>query len=950
MPSFAQTTIAFQGGEAGDCWGYTGGTLNNTTVRTGSNSLRVGRSGENTTLTYNTVNLSGYSSVNLSLYHRVNCGSGPGMDTREGALIEVQLNGSGTWVDIGKISGFGDHCYQWNSSQGGVAGGNVNWVLPNPLTYSVPAGTTSLSLRVQSLNKGSSGTLTTSNVALYSRSDEGFYVDDVTLTGTATFLPPTIAITTPTNPACQGQSVTFTATTQNTSSLPFAVDYQWYVNGVVVPGQNQSTYTTSSLANGALVTAVLRHCNTPIDTSAAITMVILPPPTAYAFTGPTTICEGNSATFILANSDLGQLYTLYAGGAATTLSRLGDGDSLGFVVAGLAAGNYSYSVVAGQLGCQAIMADTVTFVVTPAPSFSLGNDTLLCAGQQLLLAPVGNTVGTYLWSTGSTAPAILVTAADTVTLSITNAAGCTSIDTIIVNFAPVVNVDLGLNTTLCQGDSVTLDAGAGFGQYLWNTGATTQTLTVGPGTFWARVSLGNCFDTDTIVVSQQLLPAFTLGADTTLCQGQTLTLSAPTGFTSFIWTTNSGASSTPTLSLTANDTVIFTGTIGNCQKADTLLVTFTPTPQVDLGPAQTLCGSQTLTLVNLLAQPGDSYLWSNGSTNDTLTVTSDGTYSLTITRGNCTASGSVQINPGALPSVFLGNDAALCQGVNLTLDAGAGFASYLWSDGTSNQTLTTNGPGIYFVTVTNAGGCSATDSIEITPLAAPALFSLGGDQIVCPNQPVTLAAGAGYSSYLWNTGETSQTITVTNPGSYWVNATSACGAEADTVVISNFPSVSLSLGADRPLCIGESITLDAGPIKPRLWSTGDTTRVLTVQTGGTYSVTVTDACGLAVTDSVSIFARFSLNNVFPTVFTPNGDGLNEVFRPMNYEDPYTLKIANRWGQEIFIGRDMTAAENGGWDGSFNGSTVANGVYYYFATLIDCDGSSRKLTGSVTVLR
>jgi hypothetical protein len=585
-------------------------------------------------------------------------------------------------------------------------------------------------------------------------------------------------------------------------------------------------------------------------------MVILPPPTAYTLTGPTTICEGDSATLVLSGSDNAQLYTLYAGSTATALTRIGDGDTLAFVIPGLTAGTYNYSIVAGQAGCQAIMPDTVTFIVNPAPAFSLGNDTLLCAGQQLLVAPVGNTTGTYLWSTGSSAPAILVTAADTVFLTITNASGCASTDTVIVNFAPPVNTYLGADTTLCQGDSVTLDAGAGFSTYLWNTGATTQTIKVAQGTFSVRVAIGTCFDRDTIVVSQQLLPAFTLGADTTLCQGQTLTLTAPQGYTSFVWTTNAGTSTSSTLAITSTDTVYLTATLGNCQRSDTLIATFTQAPQVDLGPPQSLCGSQALTLVNLLAQPGDSYLWSNSSTNDSLTVTTDGTYTLTITRGGCTATGTVVISPGVAPSVFLGNDAALCSGVNLTLDAGAGFASYLWNDGTTNQTLTTNGPGIYFVTVTNAGGCSATDSIEITPLAAPAPFSLGADQTICPNQPVTLTAGTGYTSYLWSTGETSLSINLTTPGTYWVNATSACGAESDTVAITLFPSVSLSLGADRPLCIGESLTLDAGPIEPRLWSTGDTTRLLTVALGGSYSVTVTDLCGNAVTDSITLSHAF----------------------------------------------------------------------------------------------
>jgi hypothetical protein len=118
------------------------------------------------------------------------------------------------------------------------------------------------------------------------------------------------------------------------------------------------------------------------------------------------------------------------------------------------------------------------------------------------------------------------------------------------------------------------------------------------------------------------------------------------------------------------------------------------------------------------------------------------------------------------------------------LDAGAGYAAYNWSDGTTQQTnyvdanMLPLGPTNYYVTVTNTLGCSAFDSVEVNVVAPPNV-NLGPDQSIWLNTNTTLDAGAGYSQYLWNTGETTQTIVVDGAQlgvglyDYWVQAWSA---------------------------------------------------------------------------------------------------------------------------------------------------------------------------------
>lgn len=195
-----QTTIWQQGFENAtlNCtenWGYTGGVRNTLTARTGTNSLRIGRSGESNTVTFNSVDVSGMTGLKLQLFHRVLNGSGPGMDTREGAIICVSLNG-GAYSIIGKVGGASDHNYLWTATSGGVTNTcPQTFTTPNPLDYTIPAGTNTIQLKVMSIGRNSSN-CTVFNTAMnqtataynYDRPDEGFYIDDVKITTTSTLI------------------------------------------------------------------------------------------------------------------------------------------------------------------------------------------------------------------------------------------------------------------------------------------------------------------------------------------------------------------------------------------------------------------------------------------------------------------------------------------------------------------------------------------------------------------------------------------------------------------------------------------------------------------------------------------------------------------------------------------------------------------------------------------
>lgn len=198
----AQTTLFFQGfeGTASDTWGYTSGSVSTLTARTGSKSGAVGASGQNSTLVFNTVTLNAScASPVLSLYHSVRGGTGPGMDTREGASVFVSLNG-GAWAVLEQVGGFGDISWSWTATGGSASassGCNI-YQAPNPIIYNIPAGTTSIALKIVSCTGGSCATynnnMNSGTAGSFDRTDEGFYIDDVKITSTSAITCATLPV------------------------------------------------------------------------------------------------------------------------------------------------------------------------------------------------------------------------------------------------------------------------------------------------------------------------------------------------------------------------------------------------------------------------------------------------------------------------------------------------------------------------------------------------------------------------------------------------------------------------------------------------------------------------------------------------------------------------------------------------------------------------------------
>ncbi|WP_421920181.1 hypothetical protein [Marinifilum sp.] len=185
--------------------------------------------------------------------------------------------------------------------------------------------------------------------------------------------------------------------------------------------------------------------------------------------------------------------------------------------------------------------------------------------------------------------------------------------------------------------------------------------------------------------------------------------------------------------------------------------------------------------------------------------------------------------------------------------------------GASTQSITVSTSGNYSVFV-DANGCSATDDVNVTVHPNPTV-DLGMDQETCAGGSITLDAGNTGSTYLWNTGASTQSIAVSTSGNYSVVVTDANGCSAtDDVNVTVHPNPTVDLGMDQETCAGGSITLDAGNTgSTYLWNTGASTQSITVSTSGNYSVFVTDANGCSATDDVNVTVHPN-----PTVDLING--------------------------------------------------------------------------------
>jgi hypothetical protein len=339
-------------------------------------------------------------------------------------------------------------------------------------------------------------------------------------------------------------------------------------------------------------------------------------------------------------------------------------------------------------------------------------------------------------------------------------------------------------------------ASSGKVDYIANPNATGLACNYTTGTINAYVSGLMSFSIPNMIqgLGQPYIPS--IAGKTAICPGETSTYNVPylTSNQTVTWSyTGSGTLTTNpnrTATLTnANGTgEIRVAVTGDCGISyDTIQIQTVQPIHPFIGNDTLVCGELLLTT----QIPFDNYVWNTGSIGTSIAATPPGTYWVeTIDTNGCVARDSIVLNTGTTNQVNLGAGATVCNNSPVILDAGNGYQSYQWQDGSINSTFTATTAGTYWVTVFDGCGYS-TDSVDIAEGSIALNLNYNGDTIVCKTAlPFTLNAPLGYNSYLWQNGNTTNNINVTSIGTYYVTVTDSAGCSGtDTLKVADCTTV-----------------------------------------------------------------------------------------------------------------------------------------------------------------
>ncbi len=710
---------------------------------------------------------------------------------------------------------------------------------------------------------------------------------------------------------CAGGSVTLTSGAGST--------YLWS-NGATTQSINvtaSGSYTVR-VANAA-------GCLSPPSDPVNVTVNPLPSAPSITASGPVSFCAGGSVTL---TSSAGSTY-LWSTGATT--------QSINVSISG----NYTVRIT-NAAGCQSPVSAPTVVTVNPLPVVSAGDDVSIANGTNTTLNGTVTGTGpfTYSWTPASllvnpsVEDPVTVNLTSTTTFTFTariNATGCSNSDAVTVNVTggALKASPTATPGTICAGETIELDAdatgGSGTYTYLWSSvpAGFSSTLAKPAATpsvsTTYNVAVNDGFSTvnaqvPVIVNPLPAKPVITATGPITFCAGGNVTLISSAG-SSYQWSTGATTQSI-TVSAAGSYTVRVTNAAG-CESplSDPVNVTVNPLPA-----APTITASGPLTFcaggsVTLTSGTGSTYLWSTGATAQSINVSIQGNYTVRITNANgCLSPPStpavVTVNP--LPLVSAGNDVNITYGTNTTLNGtvtGTGPFTYSWTPASSLVNATVEDPvtvnllsttTFTFTALINSTGCSASDNVTVNVTGGSLSVNPGATpSTICAGASVQLDArasgGSGNFTYSWTSVPAGFTSTIARPVvTPSVNTTYNVSVNDGFSTVNGQVSVTVNALPEKPsvtasgpvtFCIGTSVTLTSDVAISYLWSTGATTRSITVNTSGEYTVRVRNSAGCLseASDPVTVTVRplpqapLIGQITHPTCTTPTGsvrlDGL-----------------------------------------------------------------------------
>jgi gliding motility-associated-like protein len=705
------------------------------------------------------------------------------------------------------------------------------------------------------------------------------------------------------------------------------------------PNLSNPLATPATTSNYTLTVTDVNGCVSAPSAPVTVTVFTQPAAPTITASGPTTFCQGGEVT-LSASGGVTYLWSNGASGSSITVNTSG-----------------SYTVVLTDAnGCSSPASAAVVVNVTPGPpvpSITANGPLVFCQGGNVQLTSSAS--NSYEWSTGETGVSMIATTSGVYSVTIADALGCESTSlpiTVTVNPLPTQPVITAQSAAaFCPGGSTVLQAPAA-SSWLWSNGAVTQTISVNTtGVFSVTLTDANgCSSPVSANFATTLYPAptapiITATGKTTFCQGESVTLSVPTA-QSYLWSNGQ-----TTQAITVNVSGVFsveTVNLNGCQAPTSapVPVTMNPRPTAPvISAAQTLsfCDGQT---VVLNANPTTGITWSTGANTASIEVGATGAYTATYTDPNgCLSFASnslvVTVIPLANTPVITANGPTdVCQGDSVTLSSSAA-ASYLWSNGSTSNSITVTSSGVYSVTTgSQCPAANMTDNVtvQVRPIPVPAISA----DVVKDCLPSIINFGSSTNGigpfiYSWSFGDGDYASSsfpaheYVEAGNYTITLTitdviGCSGSQSIPNYIEILPRANLQFSIDPPVTtLSDPLVTFSGLTSNAYNETweiegfgifnDDQVQILFEDTGAyvvTYSAVTSEGCEASKRDTVFVFDEFAL--YVPGAFSPNEDGLNDIFVPVasGFEvEDFEFQVFNRWGQRIFSTNQIDA----GWDGS-----------------------------------
>ncbi|MCZ4408368.1 gliding motility-associated C-terminal domain-containing protein [Cryomorphaceae bacterium 1068] len=550
-----------------------------------------------------------------------------------------------------------------------------------------------------------------------------------------------------------------------------------------------------------------------------------------------------------------------------------------------------------------------TMVVVSDPSIDLGADISGCEGDEIIITAMGD-FDDISWSDDSNENTLDINDSGTYWADVVLGV-CQASDTVEVEINSSPTYVEETNIELCEGEEYVFEIAPGSSDIEWFDGADDETRSFDQaGTYPFVLSQGGCSADYELEIEVTDLSGFNLGPDITECQGGNVILTASgTAFEDIVWSDNSQSNN---LAVTETGTYWADVFTGNCEASDTVEVLFNATPVFNGETDADICEGEEFTFD--LGAANYDILWFDGAEDETRVFDQTGVYPFELIDGECTTDFQVEVDVTLIPEFELGPDLNICEETSVVVIADAPDAEITWSDGSSGTNISVSEAGIYWA-LANNNGCTFSDTLLVTTSPVPSL-ELSGIESLCPGEEGLLTAVSN-APIVWSTGDSEAEIVVTQPGLYSVLASNEdeCSTQK-TIFISGLSLPRIDPIEDLLRCQEEEFILVSAESSDDInleWSDGSSGGTARIKELGTITVELTNECG-TTSRSFQVGEEECFDLFFlPNAFTPDGDGLNDLYKPVidNFLT-YELLIYNRNGELVFESNDP----NEGWNGSF----------------------------------